>query len=91
MDQSDIERIKKTIDETHEWPSVFMFKFIVPSDNVRIAEVEALFNTQTAQIRMNASRNGKYTSITAHEVVTDAENVMDVYKKASKIEGLIAL
>ncbi len=91
MDQSDIERVKKALDQTHEWPSIFMFKFIVPSDNEKIAEVESLFNSNTAEIRMNESRNGKYTSVTAREVMTDSISVLDIYKKASKIEGLIAL
>lgn len=91
MDQSDIERIKKTLDQTHEWPSVFIFKFIVPSKNEKIAEVEALFNAKTAEIRMTQSRNGKYTSITAREVMTEAQAVLDCYEEASKIEGLIAL
>lgn len=91
MDQSDIERVKKTLDQTHEWPSVFMFKFIVPSDNEKIAEVESLFNSKTAEIRMNESRNGKYTSITGREVMTDSDSVLAIYKKAAEIEGLIAL
>lgn len=91
MNESDIERIKKTLDQTHEWPAVFMFKFIVPSDNERIAEVEALFDSETAEIRMKESRNGKYTSITAREVMTDADSILDCYKRAAKIEGLIAL
>lgn len=91
MDEKYIERVKRTLDETHDWPAVFMFKFIVPSSNEKIAEVEALFNAHTAEIRMKQSRNGKYTSITAREVMTDAHSVLECYDKASKIDGLIAL
>ena len=91
MNESDFDRIKRTLDETHDWPAVFLFKFIVPSDIEKIARVEALFNTKTADIKSKESRNGKYTSISAREVMTSSDSVLDCYKKASEIEGLIAL
>lgn len=68
-----------------------MFKFIVPSDNKKIAMVEALFNSKTAQIRSKQSAKGTYTSITVREVMTNVDSVMDRYREAAKIEGLIAL
>lgn len=91
MDDSNIERIRKALDDYHEWPTVFMFKFIVPSDNEKIAQVEALFNSKTAEIRLRPSKNGNYMSITAKEAMLSADKVMETYEKASKIEGLIAL
>jgi hypothetical protein len=91
MDSSDFERVKLALDKNHDWPSVYMFKFIVPSDNEKIAKVEALFNSNTAEIRLRPSKNGKYTSITAKEVMVDADHVLKCYEDASQIEGLIAL
>lgn len=91
MDQDRLNEIKATLNENHDWPSVFMFKFIVPSDNKKIAKVEALFNTKTAEIRRKPSSKGNYTSITAKEVMTSAEKVLETYEEAYKIEGLIAL
>ena len=91
MEESDYDRIKLTLDQTHDWPVVFLFKFIVPSDLEKIAKVEALFNSETAEIRIKESSNGKYTSLSAREIVTSAEEVLLIYKKSSEIEGLIAL
>lgn len=91
MNSIDLERIKSTLDQHHNWPSVYMFKFIVPSENDKIAQVEALFNSKTAEIKMNQSKNGKFTSITAKEVMTDADSVLNCYMEASKIDGLISL
>ena len=91
MDSKDIERMKASLDQNHEWPSIYMFKFIVPSDNEKIAQVEALFNSDTAELKMNQSKNGKYTSITAKEVMTSADEVLECYSKAKNIEGLISL
>lgn len=91
MNDSDLERIKANLDAVHSWPGLYMFKFIVPSDNARIAKVESLFDANTAQISMNASKNGKYTSITIREVMLSADSVLKCYAEAAKIDGLIAL
>ena len=91
MTNSDFERIRKSLDDYHDWPAVYMFKFIVPSDNKKIALVEALFDSKTAQIRSKQSTKGNYTSITVREVMTNVDSVMNCYREAAKIEGLIAL
>jgi len=84
-------RLMKLLDEQHSWPAVFMFKFVVPSENEKIALVEAMFNAKTAEIRLRSSSKGKYTSVTIREVMVSAEAVLEVYEEAHKIEGLIAL
>lgn len=73
------------------WPQLYMFKFIIPADNNKIARVENLFDAQEAQINRRSSSGGKYISITAKEVMTDPDKVIERYKEASKIEGLMAL
>ncbi len=87
----DIDRLKKILDDQHEWPSVFMFKFVIPSENEKIARVEAMFNTRTAEIRQKTSSKGNYTSITIREVMVSADAVLEKYAEANEIEGLIAL
>ena len=67
-----------------------MFKFIVPSDNQKIALVESLFEDD-AEVSMQPSSAGKYTSITAKQVMLDAHSVIEVYKKAATIEGIMSL
>src|SRR5690606_12279246 len=91
MKESDYDRIKRMLDETHEWPTVFLFKFIVPSDIEKLARVEALFNSETAEIKLKESRNGTYSSIAARQGMTSAERVLEGRRKASEIGGLIAL
>lgn len=68
-----------------------MFKFIVPADNERVAQIQALFNSKTAQITTRPSKKGNYISLTAREVMVSADQVMKKYKKAAEIEGVIAL
>ena len=73
-----------------EWPMLYLFKFIVPNDHQKLALVEALFGAE-AQVSINESRNGKYLSISAKEMMLSAEEIIERYKKAQKIEGIISL
>jgi len=72
------------------WPSVYMFKFIIPNDNRRLALVEALFGGE-AQVSVRTSSSDKYISITGRELMLSADEVIERYKKAQHIEGLLAL
>ena len=76
--------------EQQDWPDVYLFKFIVPNDPQHIAKVTALFN-DSSDLVMHPSRNGKYISIGAKELMLDVDSVLDKYRKAATIEGLIAL
>lgn len=90
VDEEFLKSLQKKLDETTEWPSVYMFKFIIPADNRRIAMVEALFSAE-ANITSKESSGGKYISITGKVVMLNALEVIEKYRSAAKIEGLIAL
>lgn len=90
MAELNFDALKSKLEENSSWPMVYMFKFIVPSDNHKIALIESFFG-EDAEIKLQPSSNGKYTSITAREVMLNADMIVDVYKKAAVIEGIIAL
>ncbi|MBW7868223.1 MAG: DUF493 domain-containing protein [Brumimicrobium sp.] len=73
-----------------EWPNVYMFKFIVPSDNQLIARVTNMFS-QVSEISMRPSAKGNYTSITIKEVMTDSDSVIKIYQDTEKIKGVIVI
>lgn len=73
-----------------DWPSVYLFKFIVPNESEKVAKVTALFESP-ADVNLQPSKTGKYISVGAKELMIDSESVINVYKKASKIEGIIPL
>jgi len=72
------------------WPSVYMFKFIAPSDNRVFALLHDLFPDH-AEFSNKSSKQGKYVSITVKELMLSADEVIDRYQKASAIEGVIVL
>lgn len=84
-------KFKDRLEDTTEFPSNYTFKFIVPSDNKRIAEVQRLFDGSRPQFQMKESKTGKYTSVTAVVYVLDADQVIHYYKSASSIEDVYML
>ncbi|MCF8303551.1 MAG: DUF493 domain-containing protein [Bacteroidales bacterium] len=84
------EKLRVQLRKTESWPTVYMFKFIIPDDNRKFALVRKLFSSE-AEIYHKYSRNGNYISVTGKEVMTSAEEVIDKYKQAAKIEGIISL
>lgn len=84
-------KLMEQLTEGFDWPTVYMFKFIVPADNAKIAQVENLFNSEEAQISIRNSRKGNFVSITAKELMLSPEKVIDRYLEAENIKGLISL
>ena len=73
-----------------EWPSVYLFKFIVPDNSKVLAKTTALFD-DAVNLKMQPSKTGKYISVSAKELMLDVESIIEKYKKSSLIEGLMAL
>ena len=76
--------------ENMNWPEIYFFKFIVPNDSELVAKVTALFDEGT-DLKLQQSRNGRYISVGAKEMMISPESVIQRYKEASNIKGLIAL
>jgi putative lipoic acid-binding regulatory protein len=83
------DKLREQLNIEANWPMVYMFKFIVPADNRKIALVESKFSDE-AVITQKESSNGKYISITVKEVMLNADTIIDQYKQMSDIEGLMA-
>lgn len=82
--------LRDKLSKENNWPQVYMFKFIIPADNKKMALVESKFSDE-ANISQKESSNGKYMSITVKEVMLNADAVIQKYKDVSEIEGVMAL
>lgn len=87
MEKQWADSFREKLDQHYRWPSLYIFKFIVPSG--KEPEVRNLFPLHPVSEKQSA--NGKYTSVTFELMMDDADAVIIVYERASKIEGLIAL
>jgi putative lipoic acid-binding regulatory protein len=76
--------------ELLEWPNIYLFKFIIPNEPELIAQTTALFD-ETAEIILHPSSSSKYISISAKELMLDVNSIIEKYRKASTIKGIISL
>ncbi len=85
------DELQKKLEETiHSFPYVYLFKFIIKSDNKAMALVEVMFSDD-ADIIQKQSSKGNYISISFKQVVLSVDEIISIYKKASEIEGVIIL
>lgn len=85
-------KLKAQLLDTALWPSEYLYKFIVKSDTIRIAEIEALFNNTGAVINTIESKNGKYTSVSINVIMKDPDAVIAKYiEVTNNVEGVISL
>lgn len=90
MEKEFYKNLEIKLNEQHSWPGVYMFKFIIPADNHKLALVEALFGSE-AIVTTRQSSSNKFISITAKEMMISSKEVIKVYRKAAEIEGIISL
>ena len=90
MQEDGLRKMKERLDEVHEWPSLYMFKFILKPEEGIIAKLEALFPDE-AEIIRKYSKTGKFVSLTVKEVMMSSDEVLERYRKASVIEGVMML
>lgn len=88
--KQDFEGLRKKLDKI-SFPDSYLFKFIVKSDVKKIAQIEALFNSDNAQIRLTESSKGNFVSISVKEIMLSSDEIINIYIQSSKIEGVIAL
>jgi len=85
---TDYTTFAQRLDQAHTWPCCYTFKFIVPKN--RQNEVTKLFGPRTP-MKKTASRTGKYISITVETSMESSAQVIDVYKRAATIQGIVML
>jgi putative lipoic acid-binding regulatory protein len=90
MEEEHIERLRARLNEIHIWPSVFMFKFILPTDEARLTQLKLIFG-ESAEIRERLSSKGNYTSVTVREMMLSADDIFDRYTRAKDIKDIISL
>lgn len=85
------DRLRKQLEEDTSWPSPYLFKFIVPADLEKIAEIRAVFDHMDAEINTRDSAKGNYTSISVKATLGSPDDVVAKYIEVSNVEGVISL
>ena len=85
------ERLRKQLQEDTNWPSPYLFKFIVPASLEKIAEIRAAFDSLDAEINTRDSVKGNYTSVSIKAIMDSPDQVINKYLEVSNVEGVISL
>lgn len=80
-------QFQQVLDECHDWPCPYIFKFIMPTENIGL--FKELFPEKDIQTR--ESKTGKYTSVTMESTMDSSKDVMSVYEQAAQIPGIMSL
>lgn len=83
--------LKEKLENNTNFPSDYLYKFIVPTTKKQEQEVEAVFSNTKAVITKRASKTGKFVSVSVLLKVNNANEVIANYHAVEKIEGLISL
>ncbi|EQC50322.1 PF04359 family protein [Bacteriovorax sp. BSW11_IV] len=81
------EKLKELLDNEYDWPSYYLFKFVVHSDHVDTFKVIV----EHDNFMERPSKNGKYVSLTFKKLMNSSEEVLLIYEKVSTVPGIISL
>ena len=85
-------KLKEQLEGTATWPSLYMYKFILPADPDQSKQLLNIFDNLGAVIESKASKTGKYISYSIKVTLANPDIVISKYKEvALKIKGVISL
>lgn len=87
FDENTLKTLQVRLDDVFIWPCLYVFKFIVGKG--QLGEVTALFSG--VEVTVRDSKHGKYVGVTVELSMESSAAVIEIYRRASLIEGLIAL
>ncbi|REC40601.1 DUF493 family protein [Chryseobacterium sp. 5_R23647] len=83
--------LKEKLENNHDFPEDYLFKFIIPTDDAKLTEIYKVFDDIKFTLGNRESKNGKYTACNINAFVLDADQVVRIYQEVAKIEGVILL
>ena len=86
-------KLRKRLKKTSDWPSEYLYKFIVPSsDQANLDKLFSIFDNLGAVISTKQSSKGKYTSVSINVTLKSPDIVIEKYKQVGEgIENVISL
>jgi putative lipoic acid-binding regulatory protein len=86
-DTFDRQAFKDKLEAQTTFPTLYMFKFIVPNGS----ELQVAALLPNNKMTLKHSSKGTYVSATIKAMMPNSDSILDIYEKASKIEGVISL
>lgn len=85
-------KLKVQLEDTTIWPSVYLYKFILPTEPEQSKELLSIFDNLGAVINSKQSKTGKYISYSIKVKLQNPDAVIEKYKEVAKsIKDVISL
>ncbi len=84
-------RLKEQLTESSNWPSNYLYKFIVPSETEKIERIHQIFDNTGAVIESKQSKKGTYTSLSITVMRDNPDAVIQKYIEVGAVKGVISL
>ena len=84
-------RFHEQLTDSQEWPGPFLFKFIVRGDQQKVEKLKQIFEGKQAKLKLKNSSKNTFVSVTFLAEMENPTEVINIYKAASTIEGIITL
>ncbi len=90
MINEELENARSILWAQQKWPGIYYFKFIVPNDKVKLELVRKLFQFED-QITYRTSKDIHFIALSCKQEMNSPNEVLDLYRRAREIEGVISL
>ena len=77
--------------ESQSWPGIYLFKFIVKTESQHLITLKNFFDNLDTNIIEKSSSKNNFTSLSVKVKMDSPESVIQIYKKAADLEGIIIL
>lgn len=84
-------RLKNELLESTSFPTRYLYKFIIPTSEAKLAQLKEVFKDTDAEITTRPSSSDKYTGVSVNVSLKNPDEVIEFYKEAGKIEGILSL
>lgn len=83
-------KLRQLLEDKTDWPSMYMFKFIVPNKDGNVDRVIAMLPSE-GQITFKHTENLKYVSVTCTVLMPDADQIIEVMDMVAQVPGVMTL
>ena len=90
MANPEYDQLKAKLEETKNWPLLYMFKFIAPNQDGKVKKVEEKL-PKGGIVSHKHTKNLKYVSISCKVKMPNAQSIIDVMDEVSKIGNIMSL
>jgi putative lipoic acid-binding regulatory protein len=84
-------RFYEQLEASQNWPGLYLFKFIVKSESPHLENLKSFFDAKKGTFSEKKSSKNTFTSLSIKIEMQSPDQVINIYKKSSKLEGIIAL